>query len=52
MKQIISAVLLTTLIFFNMNAQAQSLKVIEAGNLKLEVYNASENSFGVANFIR
>jgi len=51
MKQIISAVLLTTLIFFNMNAQAQSFKVIEAGNLKLEVYNASENSFGVASVI-
>jgi len=34
-----------------MNAQAQSFKVIEAGNLKLEVYNASENSFGVASVI-
>ena len=34
-----------------MNAQTQSFKVIEAGNLKLEVYNASENSFGVASVI-
>jgi len=34
-----------------MNVQAQSFKVIEAGNLKLEVYNASENSFGVASVI-
>ena len=34
-----------------MEAQAQSFKTIEAGNLKLQVYNASENSFGVASVI-
>lgn len=34
-----------------MEAQAQSFKTIEAGNLKLEVFNASENSFGVASVI-
>ena len=51
MKQIISITLLTTLILFKMEAQAQSFKTIEAGNLKLQVYNASENSFGVASVI-
>jgi len=34
-----------------MEAQAQSFKTIETGNLKLQVYNASENSFGVASVI-
>jgi len=34
-----------------MEAQAQSFKTIEANNLKLEVFNASENSFGVASVI-
>ena len=34
-----------------MDGQAQSFKNIEAGNLKLEVFNASENSFGVASVI-
>ncbi len=34
-----------------METQAQSFKTIEANNLKLEVYNASENSFGVASVI-
>ncbi|MDB5146442.1 MAG: Metallo-beta-lactamase superfamily protein, partial [Mucilaginibacter sp.] len=34
-----------------MDAQAQSFKTIEANNLKLQVYNASENSFGVASVI-
>ena len=34
-----------------MEAQAQSFKTIEAGNLKIQVYNASENSFGVASVI-
>lgn len=51
MKQIISTVLLTILILFKMDVQAQSFKTIEANNLKLEVYNASENSFGVASVI-
>lgn len=34
-----------------MEAQTQSFKTIEAGNLKIQVYNASENSFGVASVI-
>jgi len=34
-----------------MDAQAQSFKTIETSNLKLQVYNASENSFGVASTI-
>ena len=34
-----------------MEAQSQSFKTIETGNLKLQVYNASENSFGVASVI-
>ena len=51
MKSIISTVFLTTLILFNMETQAQSFKTIETENLKLQVYNASENSFGVASVI-
>ena len=51
MKQIISTVFLTILILFNMGAQSQSFKTIETNNLKLQVYNASENSFGVASVI-
>ena len=34
-----------------MESQAQSFKTIETKNLKLQVYNASENSFGVASVI-
>jgi len=34
-----------------MDIQAQSFKTIEAGSLQLQVYNASENSFGVASVI-
>lgn len=34
-----------------MESQAQSFKTIEANNLKIEVYNASENSFGVASVL-
>ncbi|HTJ50061.1 MAG TPA: MBL fold metallo-hydrolase [Cyclobacteriaceae bacterium] len=51
MKYIIQTVFLTILILFKMEAQAQSFKTIETGNLKLQVYNASENSFGVASVI-
>lgn len=50
MKQIISTILLT-IILLKMEAQAQSFKTIEKDNLKLQVYNASENSFGVASVI-
>ena len=34
-----------------MDAQTQSFKVIETNKFKLQVYNASENSFGVASVI-
>jgi len=51
MKQIISITLLTTLILFKMDTQAQSFKTIETSSFKLQVYNASENSFGVASTI-
>jgi len=34
-----------------METQAQSFKTIETKNLKLQAYNASENSFGVASVI-
>jgi len=51
MKQVISTLLLTTLTLLNMETQAQSFKTIETKNLKLQVYNASENSFGVASVI-
>ena len=51
MKRIISTVFLTTIILIKMEAQAQSFKTIETTNLKLEVFNASENSFGVASVI-
>lgn len=51
MKPLISAAFLIILILFKMDVQAQSFKTIEANNLKLQVYNASENSFGVASVI-
>ena len=51
MKKLISTVLLTTLTLFKMETQAQNFKTIEANNLKLQIYNASENSFGVASII-
>jgi hypothetical protein len=50
-KRIISTVFLTILILFNMETHAQSFKTIETKDLKLQVYNASENSFGVASVI-
>lgn len=51
MKNLISTILLTILILFKMDGQAQSFKTIETSNFKIEVYNASENSFGVASVI-
>jgi len=51
MKRNITTVFITILILFNMESQAQSFKTIETKNLKLQVYNASENSFGVASVI-
>lgn len=51
MIKLITTVLVTTLTLFNMEAQAQSFKTIETKDLKIQVYNASENSFGVASVI-
>lgn len=51
MKNNISKVFLTILILFNMESQAQTFKTIETKDLKLQVYNASENSFGVASVL-
>ncbi len=51
MKLIISTVFLTILILFKMDALAQSFKTIETRNLNVQVYNASENSFGVASVL-
>jgi hypothetical protein len=51
MKYTISTVFLTILNLFTMETQAQSFKTIEANNLKIEVFNAAENSFGVASVI-
>lgn len=51
MKPVISAAFLIILNLFKMDVHAQSFKTIEANNLKLQVYNASENSFGVASII-
>jgi hypothetical protein len=51
MKQIISKLVITILILFNMESQAQRFKTIETNQLQLKVYNASENSFGVASVI-
>lgn len=51
MRNLITTALLITLSLFNMEAQAQSFKTIETKDLKIKVYNASENSFGVASVI-
>jgi len=50
-KKTISIILFTILILFKMGVQAQSFKKIETSPLTLEVFNASENSFGVASVI-
>ncbi|MCF8714494.1 MBL fold metallo-hydrolase [Joostella atrarenae] len=51
MRKVISIVILTTLILFNMEAQAQSFKTIQNTNLDVDIYYATENSFGVASVI-
>lgn len=51
MNRIVATVFLTISILFTMEGQAQSFKKIEAGKLTLDVFNASENSFGVASVI-
>jgi glyoxylase-like metal-dependent hydrolase (beta-lactamase superfamily II) len=51
MTRIISTVFLLILISFKMEAQTQSFKTIGTSNFNIQVYNASENSFGVASVI-
>src|SRR5437016_922439 len=51
MEQLISTTFLAILILITMDTQAQSFTIIETSSLKLQVYNASENSFGVASVI-
>jgi len=51
MKRIPSVLFLFTLISFKMETQAQNFKTIETNQFKIQVYNASENSFGVASVI-
>lgn len=50
-KNILKSILITTSIFTTMEATAQNFKTIETKDLNLKVYNASENSFGVASVI-
>ncbi len=51
MTKIISITVLLILISFKMEAQTPSFKTIQTGNFTIQVYNASENSFGVASVI-
>src|SRR5215216_3796884 len=52
MKQIFLITILSISILLNMEVQAQSFKKIETEKkLTLEIFNASENSFGVASVI-
>ncbi len=51
MKRIFSLLILTTLILEKMEVQAQDFKKVETDQLTLDVFNASENSFGVASVI-
>lgn len=50
-ENILKSILITISILTTMEATAQSFKTIETNNLNLKVYNASENSFGVASTI-
>ncbi len=51
MKTRIIIILILSLTLFNMETQAQSFKTFETKELKLQIFNASENSFGVASVI-
>ncbi|MEO6976927.1 MAG: MBL fold metallo-hydrolase [Mucilaginibacter sp.] len=51
MKPVISTAFLIILILLKMDVQAQSFKTIETNSLILQVYNASEKSFGVSSVI-
>lgn len=48
---ILKSILITSTILTTMETQAQSFKTIETKDLNVSVYNASENSFGVASVI-
>lgn len=50
-KHLFTFLFLITNIFNIMETQAQSVKTIDAKTLQFKVYNASENSFGVASVI-
>jgi glyoxylase-like metal-dependent hydrolase (beta-lactamase superfamily II) len=51
MNRLISAAFFTILILSKMDVQAQSFNTLETNKFKLQIYNASENSFGVASVI-
>ena len=51
LNTITKSIILTILIILQMEAQAQSFKTIETNNVTLKIYNATENSFGVASVI-
>jgi len=51
MKQFFSTAIVFILIFSTMGSQAQTFKKVNAGSFVFDVYNASENSFGVASVI-
>jgi glyoxylase-like metal-dependent hydrolase (beta-lactamase superfamily II) len=51
MKQVILASIFSLIILFSMDSQAQTFRKINAGPFSLDVYNASQNSFGVASVI-
>ncbi|WP_337085223.1 MBL fold metallo-hydrolase [Elizabethkingia anophelis] len=51
MKTVFKTTLFTILTLFTMSGKAQNFKTIQAGKFNLDVFNASENSFGVASVI-
>ncbi|HFK5545475.1 TPA: MBL fold metallo-hydrolase [Elizabethkingia anophelis] len=51
MKSVFKTTLFTILTLFTMSGKAQNFKTIQAGKFNLDVFNASENSFGVASVI-
>ncbi|MDV3662160.1 MBL fold metallo-hydrolase [Elizabethkingia anophelis] len=51
MKTVFKTTLFTILTLFTMSGKAQNFKTIQAGKFNLDIFNASENSFGVASVI-
>lgn len=51
MKSVFKTTLFTILTLFSMSGKAQNFKTIQVGKFNLDVFNASENSFGVASVI-